>query len=75
MRMIILVERLMKLEIKKALFIFMVINSLNITRAKDILYIVKKNDTLSSILYQRNVKPIYGKNGALDRNTKIESTN
>ena len=49
----------------------MVIFSMNISFANDYIYIVKKNDTLSSILYENNLKPIYGKNGSLAKTLKL----
>ena len=41
--------------------------------AGTIVYNVKKNDTLSSILYRNNLKPIYGKKGTLVQVLKINS--
>jgi hypothetical protein len=46
--------------------------SLNIS-ASDSFYIVKKGDTLTSILYAKNLKPLYGKNGTLAKTLRLNS--
>lgn len=48
---------------KKFLLIIIFITSLNLSA--DETYIVKSSETLSDILYAQNIKPIYGKHGAL----------
>jgi hypothetical protein len=64
--------------IKKEVIICMIMmSSLNIS-ANDSFYIVKRGDTLTSILYEKKLKPIYGKNGTLAKtlslNPKLDSS-
>lgn len=42
---------------------------MNMSRAND--YIVKKGDTLTSILYEKNLRPVYGKDGTLAETLKL----
>lgn len=64
----------MNLRIKKSIIISIVIVSMNISRANDYTYIVKKDDTLTSILYEHNLKPIYGKKGTLAETLRLNPT-
>lgn len=61
----------MKLRMKKAVIASAIIFSMNISSANDSFYLVKKGDTISSILYAENIKPIYGKHGALVLTLKL----
>ena len=54
----------MKLRKRKAIVASTMIISLNVS-ANDSYYVAKKGDTLSSILYAKKLKLIYGKRGAL----------
>ena len=59
---------LMKFINRKVIIISIIILSLNVS-ANDY-YIVKKGETLSSILYAKNFKPIYGTSGVLVETSK-----
>ena len=59
----------MNIKTNKTIIVTIIISNLNISIANE--YVVKKNDTLSSILYQHNLLPIYGKNGSLARTLKL----
>jgi hypothetical protein len=59
----------MKSEKCLAILATTIIFSMNVYALE--IYIVKKGDTLSSILFSKNIKPIYGKRGALASTLKL----
>ena len=60
----------MKLKMKKAI-VLMAFASMNASQANEYVYVVKKHDTLSNILYLKNLKPIYGKSGMLAHTLRL----
>jgi LysM repeat protein len=61
----------MKIKILNSFIALILIFSMNLSAASEVIYIVKPGETLSDILFSFNVKPIYGKKGYLFQTLKL----